>query len=211
MVECLAHTSIVFRISWRSSKKLLLGVGTSARPFFCFRREFRGVLFCCAESIPTQSTHPFLSSLFFPFGDTFHDPISAFLSNICHIMTQQAAASLNLTISSSSSSESGNPECNLFDDFGVAVQILMGTLAFGSLLIKRTNEFPQRPWKIWMFDTTKQGLGACFSHFLNTTLGILFGLSGGGDACTWSESTQCVLGYFPSLHFYFHFGVCVCV
>jgi hypothetical protein len=123
-------------------------------------------------------------------------------------MTQQAAASLNLTISSSSSSESANPECNLFDDFGVAVQILMGTLAFGSLLIKRTNEFPQRPWKIWMFDTTKQGLGACFSHFLNTTLGILFGLSGGGDACTWSESTQ-VLGYFPSFHFYF--GVFVCV
>eukprot|EP00301_Raphidiophrys_heterophryoidea_P005035 c1214_g1_i1.p1 GENE.c1214_g1_i1~~c1214_g1_i1.p1 ORF type:complete len:249 (+),score=45.96 c1214_g1_i1:235-981(+) len=77
-----------------------------------------------------------------------------------------------------------DPPCELFDTFGVAVQATMGLLAFNSLVVKRFNEFPQRPWIVWAFDTSKQAIGASTSHLFNTLLGLLFGAST-GSACTW--------------------------
>ncbi|KAH9503762.1 hypothetical protein Btru_066570 [Bulinus truncatus] len=66
---------------------------------------------------------------------------------------------------------------------GLFVQALLAFLAFTSLIVKRYCE-PQpsrRPWKIWFFDTSKQGVGAAVLHFANLFLSEVFQ----GDPCTW--------------------------
>ncbi|GFR84327.1 store-operated calcium entry regulator STIMATE [Elysia marginata] len=66
---------------------------------------------------------------------------------------------------------------------GLFVQALLAFLAFTSLIVKRYCE-PQhsrRPWIIWFFDTSKQGVGAAVLHFANLYLSDVFQ----GDPCTW--------------------------
>lgn len=44
---------------------------------------------------------------------------------------------------------------------------MLVTLPSGSLIVKRFQETPPRPWLIWTMDVSKQGLGALHAHFLN--------------------------------------------
>ncbi|KAK0049864.1 transmembrane protein 110 [Biomphalaria pfeifferi] len=66
---------------------------------------------------------------------------------------------------------------------GLFVQALLAFLAFTSLIAKRYCEPKpsRRPWKIWFFDTSKQGVGAAVLHFANLFLSEVFQ----GDPCTW--------------------------
>lgn len=51
------------------------------------------------------------------------------------------------------------------------------------LLAKRFREPPgvRRPWQVWWYDTSKQGIGAIVIHITNICLAPLFQ----GDPCTW--------------------------
>ncbi|WAR25446.1 STIMA-like protein [Mya arenaria] len=76
--------------------------------------------------------------------------------------------------------------CNtgyLMNALGLFLQFLLALLAFTSLILKRYCEpiYERRPWKIWFFDTSKQGFGAAVIHFANVFLADVFR----GDPCTW--------------------------
>lgn len=72
---------------------------------------------------------------------------------------------------------------DLMGPLGLLVQGLLAFLAFSSLIAKRYCEpkYGRRPWKIWFFDTSKQGFGAFIIHFANVFLADMFQ----GDPCTW--------------------------
>ncbi|KAL0278521.1 UNVERIFIED_CONTAM: hypothetical protein PYX00_000327 [Menopon gallinae] len=71
----------------------------------------------------------------------------------------------------------------LTDTLGWFLQVLLAALAFTCLIIKRFCEprYVRRPWLIWFYDTSKQGLGALFIHLANIYLASQFQ----GDPCTW--------------------------
>ncbi|KAK3102134.1 hypothetical protein FSP39_009072 [Pinctada imbricata] len=76
--------------------------------------------------------------------------------------------------------------CNpgdLMGTLGLFIQALLAFLAFTSLIVKRYCEpiYERRPWKIWFYDTSKQGFGAAVIHFANVFLADMFQ----GDPCTW--------------------------
>uniref|UniRef100_A0A1B6C1Z1 Uncharacterized protein n=1 Tax=Clastoptera arizonana TaxID=38151 RepID=A0A1B6C1Z1_9HEMI len=66
---------------------------------------------------------------------------------------------------------------------GWFLQFLLAALAFTCLILKRYCEpkLGRRPWRIWFYDTSKQGLGALFMHMSNIFLSGQFQ----GDPCTW--------------------------
>ncbi|XP_014676666.1 PREDICTED: store-operated calcium entry regulator STIMATE-like [Priapulus caudatus] len=63
------------------------------------------------------------------------------------------------------------------------VQGLLALVSFSALIFKRFCEpkSARRPWLIWFYDTSKQGLGALLIHFANVLLSDAFK----GDPCTW--------------------------
>jgi hypothetical protein len=69
----------------------------------------------------------------------------------------------------------GSPQpCALL---GLLSWLLQGVLLFcclGILYFKRTMEIPRRPIKIWMLDTSKQGLGVGSIHWFNILLAYVF-------------------------------------
>lgn len=71
----------------------------------------------------------------------------------------------------------------LTDGFGWFIQAVLASLAFTFLILKRFCEpsRERRPWIIWFYDTSKQGLGAMVIHFANVFLAGTFQ----GDPCTW--------------------------
>ncbi|KAL3852189.1 hypothetical protein ACJMK2_015863 [Sinanodonta woodiana] len=76
--------------------------------------------------------------------------------------------------------------CNtgyLMGPLGLFLQGLLAFLAFTSLIAKRFCEpkYERRPWRIWFYDTSKQGFGAAVIHFANVFLADVFQ----GDPCTW--------------------------
>ena len=56
---------------------------------------------------------------------------------------------------------------------GIVIQLGLGVLSFSVLIIKRLRENPKRPWKIWIFDTSKQLFSQVLAHFINLTISIL--------------------------------------
>ncbi|KRZ51531.1 Vacuolar protein sorting-associated protein 11 -like protein, partial [Trichinella nativa] len=72
---------------------------------------------------------------------------------------------------------------NLVDSYGLSIQLILATLAFASLIVKRLLEPKQtrRPWTIWFFDTSKQAVGSSVIHAMNIFLAGVFR----GDPCTW--------------------------
>ena len=77
-------------------------------------------------------------------------------------------------------------ECELFDNFGVAMQIVLGFLSFTSLFAKRHYEYPKRSYKIFILDISKQGIGAFWCHNLNLMLAVYLQLKvNKGDGCEW--------------------------
>lgn len=86
--------------------------------------------------------------------------------------------------------------CQLLGPVSLLIQTLMGLAAISGLLLKRRYEVPQRRWKVWWFDISKQVLGSLFIHFLNVAISIvkqgdsdLLSLldfdDSGGDQCDW--------------------------
>ncbi|GAB6033517.1 hypothetical protein CHUAL_013396 [Chamberlinius hualienensis] len=71
----------------------------------------------------------------------------------------------------------------LTDRFGWFIQGVLATLAFMLLIIKRFIEpkIYRRPWVVWFYDTSKQGIGGLVIHFANVFLAGVFT----GDPCTW--------------------------
>ncbi|KRX89241.1 Vacuolar protein sorting-associated protein 11 -like protein [Trichinella pseudospiralis] len=72
---------------------------------------------------------------------------------------------------------------DLVDSYGLSIQLILATMAFASLIVKRLLEPRQtrRPWTIWFFDTSKQAVGSSVIHAMNIVLAGLFR----GDPCTW--------------------------
>ncbi|RKO97307.1 hypothetical protein CAUPRSCDRAFT_4997, partial [Caulochytrium protostelioides] len=90
----------------------------------------------------------------------------------------------------SSEGDLADLHCELMDGFAVAVQLTLATVAFGSLGVKRYRERPQRPLKIWLFDTSKQAIAASMVHVVNVTLSYLSGAglddaAAGANPCVW--------------------------
>lgn len=71
----------------------------------------------------------------------------------------------------------------LTDFFGWILQIILAGIAFSCLIAKRYCEpkYRRRPWNIWWYDTSKQGIGAIVIHMTNVYLSPLYH----GDPCTW--------------------------
>ncbi|XP_046389137.1 store-operated calcium entry regulator STIMATE-like [Ischnura elegans] len=71
----------------------------------------------------------------------------------------------------------------LTDMFGWFIQGVLACLAFTCLILKRFCEprYERRPWLIWFYDTSKQGMGAMVIHMANVFLANKFR----GDPCTW--------------------------
>jgi len=77
----------------------------------------------------------------------------------------------------------GGLQCNITDMFGWFLQIILAAIAFTCLILKRFCEprYERRPWLIWFYDTSKQGMGALVIHLANVYLATNFQ----GDPCTW--------------------------
>ncbi|RVE40583.1 hypothetical protein evm_014767 [Chilo suppressalis] len=71
----------------------------------------------------------------------------------------------------------------LTDNYGWFMQFLLAVLAFTCLIGKRFCEprYARRPWLIWFYDTSKQGLGALIIHAANVWLSPHLT----GNPCTW--------------------------
>ncbi|EJF62288.1 Vaculolar membrane protein-domain-containing protein [Dichomitus squalens] len=60
--------------------------------------------------------------------------------------------------------------CKLLGPTALIVQALMGVLVILSLVYKRHRETPKRPWRIWLFDVSKQIVGQMFVHGVNVLI-----------------------------------------
>ncbi|PIK54901.1 putative transmembrane protein [Apostichopus japonicus] len=71
--------------------------------------------------------------------------------------------------------------------YGIIIQFVLAFFAFSFLILKRRKEpaGERRPWLIWVFDTSKQALGAMFIHFANVFLSSYVINSNDSDPCSW--------------------------
>ncbi|KAG9406818.1 hypothetical protein AC1031_003145 [Aphanomyces cochlioides] len=97
------------------------------------------------------------------------------------------------------------PRCTLLNGaFNDIVQIMLGLIALSVLIFKRYHESPRRPMRIWMFDASKQLIGAGVAHAANLTIAIvLTGLAKGR-----TDADQCAF-YFVNFTMDTTFGVAV--
>mmetsp|Transcript_34189 Transcript_34189/g.59813 ORF Transcript_34189/g.59813 Transcript_34189/m.59813 type:complete len:171 (+) Transcript_34189:1417-1929(+) len=90
-------------------------------------------------------------------------------------------------------------DCMLFGSFGWFVQGLLGFVCISSLLLKRTLEYPPRPWNVFWLDTTKQACSSALAHLMNLTIAyVLSGLER-DDECVWyfiNIVIDCSVGVF---------------
>lgn len=76
--------------------------------------------------------------------------------------------------------------CSMTGLLGIFIQVALGVLSFSVLVIKRFRESPRRPWKIWVFDTSKQLLSQLMAHFINLTISLALAYSdSSSDECLW--------------------------
>ncbi|ETV95750.1 hypothetical protein, variant 1 [Aphanomyces invadans] len=78
--------------------------------------------------------------------------------------------------------------CTLLNGtFNDLIQVMLGLIALSVLIFKRYHEHPRRPMKIWIFDASKQLIGAGVAHAANLAIAIaLTGLAKGrtdADQC----------------------------
>ncbi|DBA03571.1 TPA: hypothetical protein N0F65_011472, partial [Lagenidium giganteum] len=80
-----------------------------------------------------------------------------------------------------------NPDrCTLMTDaFGKALQLCLGIACIFVLYVKRKLETPVRPVRVWLFDISKQGVGALFLHCLSIIISIFMvaGIDQSKDEC----------------------------
>ncbi|KAJ7167581.1 vacuolar membrane protein-domain-containing protein [Mycena filopes] len=74
--------------------------------------------------------------------------------------------------------------CELLGPIALTVQGLMGVLVILSLVYKRHREKPMRPWRIWLFDVSKQIVGQMFVHGVNVLISDLVSHHSSNNACT---------------------------
>ncbi|KAJ2386890.1 hypothetical protein GGI05_004244, partial [Coemansia sp. RSA 2603] len=92
--------------------------------------------------------------------------------------------------------------CRLVGPFSIFVQVLVGTLGFSTLIIKRHFERPRRPWLVWGFDVSKQMIGGSLMHMCNLLVSALIGAEHAGDEdatnpCSWyvlNLTIDCTVG-----------------
>jgi len=75
--------------------------------------------------------------------------------------------------------------CQLLGPTALVVQALMGILVVLSLVYKRHREKPKRPWRIWLFDVSKQVVGQMFVHGVNVLISDLGSHHSAGNACVY--------------------------
>ncbi|KAF7332362.1 hypothetical protein MKEN_00117900 [Mycena kentingensis (nom. inval.)] len=73
--------------------------------------------------------------------------------------------------------------CQLLGPTALVVQALMGVLVILSLVYKRQRENPMRPWRIWIFDVSKQVVGQLFVHGVNVLISDLVSKYTQNNAC----------------------------
>ncbi|KAF5392925.1 hypothetical protein D9757_001231 [Collybiopsis confluens] len=73
--------------------------------------------------------------------------------------------------------------CQLLGPTALIVQGLMGALVILSLIYKRHRETPKRPWRIWLFDVSKQIVGQMFVHGVNVLISDLVSQFSSENAC----------------------------
>lgn len=59
----------------------------------------------------------------------------------------------------------------------------MGVFVIASLLFKRYREKPRRPWRIWLFDVSKQVVGQMFVHGVNVLISGVVSHHTSANAC----------------------------
>jgi hypothetical protein len=64
-------------------------------------------------------------------------------------------------------------QCQLLGPLAIGIQAVMGIVVLGSLLLKRQQESPKRPWRIWAADVSKQVIGQAFLHGSNLAISDL--------------------------------------
>lgn len=65
------------------------------------------------------------------------------------------------------------PQCELLGPVSIVIQSLMALIVILSLVLKRFREKNPRPWKVWVYDVSKQIVGAMGVHFLNVVLSLI--------------------------------------
>ncbi|GLB34158.1 putative STIMATE family protein [Lyophyllum shimeji] len=73
--------------------------------------------------------------------------------------------------------------CQLLGPTALVVQGVLGVLVILSLVYKRHREPRKRPWKIWLFDVSKQIVGQMFVHGVNVILSGFVSELTSGNAC----------------------------
>ena len=74
--------------------------------------------------------------------------------------------------------------CRLFGPVSIIVQLLMGAVVLGTLAYKRQRERPQRPWRTWVLDISKQVTGQFMVHLLNVILSAVGTIHDSGNPCS---------------------------
>ncbi|EGO02109.1 hypothetical protein SERLA73DRAFT_177853 [Serpula lacrymans var. lacrymans S7.3] len=75
--------------------------------------------------------------------------------------------------------------CRLLGPTALIVQALMGVLVILSLVYKRHRETSKRPWRIWLFDVSKQIVGQMFVHGVNVFISDIGSHHSSGNACVY--------------------------
>ncbi|KAH9833660.1 vacuolar membrane protein-domain-containing protein [Rhodofomes roseus] len=73
--------------------------------------------------------------------------------------------------------------CRLLGPTALVTQGLMGVLVVASLIYKRHRESPRRPWRIWLFDVSKQVIGQMVIHGVNVLVSDTIAHLSSGNAC----------------------------
>lgn len=81
-------------------------------------------------------------------------------------------------------------ECELLGrkgSFSWWLQVFLIGACMTSLVGKRFTDTVRRPWKVWFFDSSKQGVQAAMVHFINIGLSVAFGefMGTDSDPCNW--------------------------
>lgn len=66
------------------------------------------------------------------------------------------------------------------------IQFLLGFLSLSALYVKRKLEYPQREWRVFRYDVSKQIVGMGFAHIINMSIAIMFKSKYSmSDECRW--------------------------
>ena len=75
--------------------------------------------------------------------------------------------------------------CEILGIKSIILQVFLALASFSTLIIKRYFERPQRPWKIWFFDVSKQICSAGTQHFLNLLVSSFVSTKSESNDCKW--------------------------